>query len=130
MLEIETEETIGFFALFLSMMAFQSGGCPPGYAFMRKYFIWCWVFLREAWDNFSILSLNKTLAWAECIFYIAFSKTSKVLRDLEAFSGFERPKPSEMQTLLLKIIKNFSALCKALNFQSTYEEMKIYSYGR
>ena len=63
-------------------------------------------------------------------FYIAISKTSKVLRDLETFSGLERPKPSEMQTLLLKIIKNISALYKALNFQSTYEEMKIYSYGR
>ena len=50
-------------------------------------------------------------------FYIAISKTSKVLRDLETFSGLERPKPSEMQTLLLKIIKNFSALYKALNFQ-------------
>ena len=39
--EIETEETIGFFATFLSLVAFQLGDarvfCPPGYAYGTGY---------------------------------------------------------------------------------------------
>ena len=35
--ETEAEKTIGFFVKFLSLVAFQLGGGPPGYAYERSY---------------------------------------------------------------------------------------------
>ena len=64
----ETEETIGFFVTFLSLMAFQLGGPglldPPGYAYEQEHRKFS---ERYAIHNMQVLFLLRQ--WAEEQFY-------------------------------------------------------------